>query len=143
MKTPEEHGAVGTGFFFTERGDIMTAFHLANDSNGFLMVLGMSAAVFVSYAIVAASLAPLQSRLAHNSVHRVLPSMVRLSEAFIEPQFESRRGVSNPIGEDDSRRSNSRRRALRCVPTCGFQRLFRNSRAAVRAINDTNIDVSQ
>jgi urease accessory protein len=33
--------------------------------NGFLMVLGMSAAVFVTYAIVAASLLPLRSRLAH------------------------------------------------------------------------------
>ena len=38
---------------------------LPSDSSGFLMVLGMSAAVFVSYAIVAASLLPLQSRLAH------------------------------------------------------------------------------
>ena len=38
---------------------------LPGDSSGFLMVLGMSAAVFVSYAIVAASLLPLQSRLAH------------------------------------------------------------------------------
>ena len=38
---------------------------LPSDSSGFLMVLGMSAAVFVSYAILAASLAPLQSRLVH------------------------------------------------------------------------------
>ena len=33
VKTPGEHDAVGTGFFFTERGDIMTAFHLANQGD--------------------------------------------------------------------------------------------------------------
>ena len=38
---------------------------LPSDFSGFLMILGMSAAVSVSYAIVAASLLPLQSRLAH------------------------------------------------------------------------------
>ncbi len=51
---------------------------LPGDSTGFLMVLGMSAAVFVSYAILAATLAPLHSRLAHIAM-RVTGSWIAAS----------------------------------------------------------------